>query len=66
MKEKLSGVLSKKDMLLNSTSTTPPETHSKSNQLNVIHNKETGVDNWYLLISQNTEQGTQYFTNEFE
>ena len=30
-----------------------------------IHNKETGVDNWYLLISWNTQQGTQYYTNEF-
>jgi len=30
-----------------------------------IHNKETGVDNWYLLVSQNTEQGTQYYTNKF-
>jgi len=30
-----------------------------------IHNKETGTDNWYLLIERTTEQGTQYFTNKF-
>jgi len=30
-----------------------------------IHNKATGTDNWYLLVPRDTEQGTQYYTNEF-
>jgi len=30
-----------------------------------IHNKETGVDNWYLLVLWKTKQGTQYYTNKF-
>ena len=30
-----------------------------------IHNKATGTDNWYLLVPRETDQGTQYYTNEF-
>jgi len=30
-----------------------------------IRNKETRIDNWYLLVSQNTKQGLEYYTNKF-
>jgi len=30
-----------------------------------IHNKATGIDNWYILVPRDTKQGTQYYTNKF-